>query len=160
MVRTAEFQVRGPQLFVAQANVQTDKTAEAMVEVNKEIAAIQRKRPPSQEELDLLVKGQTLAMAGRFERNLDLLSYILDTDRFKRPYNYAATLSDKYRALTPTELKETAQHYLDTDNLIWVVVGDLSKIEENVRELGFGEVEIWGVEGNRLVASGSVLDAG
>jgi zinc protease len=43
-----------------------------------------------------------------------------------------------------------ARSVIDTDGLTWIVVGDLEKIEEDVRALGFGEVEVWNAFGEKL----------
>jgi len=34
--------------------------------------------------------------------------------------------------------------------MVWVVVGDLSKIEADVKKLNLGDVEVWDTEGNQL----------
>ncbi len=34
--------------------------------------------------------------------------------------------------------------------MTWVIVGDLDEIEEKVRSLGYGEVEVWDGFGNRV----------
>jgi zinc protease len=36
------------------------------------------------------------------------------------------------------------------DNLIWVVVGDLAKIEPGIKELGLGEIRLLDADGKPL----------
>ena len=43
-----------------------------------------------------------------------------------------------------------AKAVIDPSNLTWLVVGDLEQIEESVRSLGLGEVEVWDAFGKRL----------
>ena len=39
---------------------------------------------------------------------------------------------------------------IDPDKLTWLITGDLEKIEESVRALEYGNVEVWDAFGNRL----------
>jgi zinc protease len=43
-----------------------------------------------------------------------------------------------------------AESVIDTNQLTWVVVGDLEQIEEAVRALGYGDVEVWNAFGEEL----------
>ena len=140
---------RGPQVFAVATSIQTDKTAEALGEIAKEIGAIQKDRPATQAELDLLAKGQVLALPGQFETNSAMVGYLQYVNRFGRPYDYITTLPKKYAALAPGAITTTASA-LHPDSLTWVVVGDLAKIEAKVRALKLGSVEIWDAEGRKL----------
>ncbi len=44
------------------------------------------------------------------------------------------------RALTETQLDTAAKKFIRPDEVIWIVVGDLRRVEKGVRELGLGEV--------------------
>jgi len=140
---------RGPQVFGVATGIQTDKTAEALREIDKEIRAIQHSRQATQEELDLLAKGQVLALPGQFETNQAMVGYLQYVNRFGRPYDYVTTLPKKYQALTPDTITAAAA-VLRPDALTWVIVGDLARIEQKVRALALGPVEIWDAEGRRL----------
>jgi hypothetical protein len=34
--------------------------------------------------------------------------------------------------------------------MIWVIVGDLAKIEKNIRGLELGDIEVWDESGNKI----------
>ena len=51
-------------------------------------------------------------------------------------------MPEKYNAVTIDQVTAAAEKYLDPETWIWFIVGDLSKIEEDIRSLGLGEVEI------------------
>ncbi|HPF45727.1 MAG: insulinase family protein [Alphaproteobacteria bacterium] len=136
--------------FRVSTSVQTDKTAAAMEEIIKDIKDYQTTKPPTEQELNLMVKGNTLPLPGRFATNRSLISYIMRNELYDRPYNYAETLYDKYNALTPEFLQKIAQDYLRPDAMTWVVVGDLSKIEQNIRDLNIGDVEVWDANGKKI----------
>lgn len=100
-------------------------------------------------ELDLFRRGQVLTLADRFETNNAMVGYMAYVSRFEHPYEWIATLPDRYEAATPQSVTATAS-MLRPEAMTWVVVGDLSKIEASVRALSLGPVEVWNVEGDRL----------
>lgn len=136
--------------FRVSTSVQTDKTADSMQEIINELKEYQQNRPPTEQELSLMVKGNTLPLPGRFATNRSLLSYIMSNEHYGRPYNYAETLYEKYASLSPDILQKAAQDNLRPDAMTWVVVGDLNSIEQNVRDLNLGTVEVWDANGNKL----------
>jgi len=143
---------RGQRPFEIATNVQTDKTAEAMAEIEKELRAIGHDRPVTASELDLMEKGEVLALPGRFETDQALVGYMQFVDRFDRPENWVTTIPAQYAALTPEAITKTADALLRPNAMTWVVVGDLSKIEAKVRALNFGTVEVWDAEGKKIRA--------
>jgi predicted Zn-dependent peptidase len=143
---------RGQRPFEITTNVQTDKTAEAMAEIEKELRAIGHDRPVTPPELDLMEKGEVLALPGRFETDQALVGYMQFVDRFNRPENWVTTLPAQYAALTPEAITKTADALLRPDAMTWVVVGDLSKIEAKIRALNVGTVEVWDAQGNKIRA--------
>ncbi len=141
---------RGPQNFGVATSVQTDKTSEALTEIDKEIRAIRKERPATQSELDMMVKGNVLSLPGQFETNQAFVSYLQHVSLYDKPYDYLTTLPAKYSALTPAAITNAADEMLRPDAMSWVIVGDLSKIEAKVRALGLGAVEVWDAEGRKL----------
>ena len=53
-------------------------------------------------------------------------------------------------AVTTEGANERARATIDPSKLTWVVVGDLEQIEEPVRSLDLGPVEVWDAFGNAL----------
>ncbi|MDT8759185.1 insulinase family protein [Sphingomonas psychrotolerans] len=142
-------EARGPQAFAVATSVQTDKTAEAIGEISKELRGIRGTRPVTQAELDLLSKGEVLSLPGRFETNNAMVGYLQYVNRFERPYSWITTLPGAYAALKPDTITGSAQ-LLHPEAMTWVVVGDLSRIEAKVRALKLGIVEVWDAEGRKL----------
>jgi len=55
------------------------------------------------------------------------------------------------------QVKQAADDLVHMDRLIWGVVGDLSKIEAGIRELGYGDIRFINADGqpiNKERASG------
>lgn len=139
---------RGPQVFSVSTSIQTDRTADALGEIARELSEIGSARPVTDKELDLLRRGQVLTLADRFETNNAMVGYMAYVSRFEHPYEWITTLPDRYEAATPDSVTATAA-MLRPDAMTWVVVGDLSKIEAGVRALNLGPVEVWNAEGVR-----------
>lgn len=145
--RSFLWDARGQRMFVAYASVQTDKTRESMVELDREIREILASRPPTQEELRKAQDSQTLRLPGRFETMGAVAAAIVRMIQFGIPEDYYEVYPDRVRALQREDVVEAARKILRPDNLTWLVVGDRNKVEKGIRELGFGEVEMIDLEG-------------
>jgi zinc protease len=141
---------RGQQPYVVWAPVQTDKTKESIVEVNKELHAIVGQRPPTSEELQRVQKSMTLRVPGSRE-TVDGVGYsMLDLVQFGLPDDYYQTYAQKILALGTPDVTDAAKTAVNPDNVVWVVVGDRAKIEASIRELGLGELKFLDADGNPL----------
>jgi len=67
---------------------------------------------------------------------------------YNLPDDYFAKYSSNVSSLNLDEVKDSAVKFVKPANLIWVVVGDKSKIEEGVKSLGFGEIKYIDGDGN------------
>ncbi len=145
---TVPLAAKGQGPFVAYAPVQTDKTKESMIEMDKELRGILGPRPITQEELGTAQKNQTLSLPGQWETIGAVEGSLGEIVTFGLPENYFTTYPDQVRALTVNDLTKAAQKAVHPDQLVWVVVGDRSKIEAPIRELGWGEIKSLDGDGN------------
>jgi zinc protease len=141
---------RAQRPFIVWAPVQTDKTKESLVEVNKELRAILADRPVTAEELVRIKANETLSLPGSRETLNEVGFSIIDLVQFGWPDDYYDTMTGKISALTTSDLDAVAKQVVHPDNLVWVVVGDRAKIEAGIRELGFGEIRLIDADGNPL----------
>ena len=148
--RTIVLDALGQRPFITYAPVQTDKTKEAIVEINRELSEVLADEPITDEEMDKVRKQQTLELAGRWETMGAVNSSIEEIVRFQLPDDYYQTYAAKIRDLDLRTLSKAADKLIHPRSLVWVVVGDRSKIEENVRQLGFGEVKLIDTDGNLI----------
>ena len=146
--RTAFAGGAGQRLFYANAPVQTDKTRESMVEIQKEIAEIVSSRPVSDEELALVREQRVLRIPGQFETSGAVLGSIVDIVRHGLPDNYFDTYAARMRALDKQQVSTAAERTLKAAHMVWVVVGDRARVEPAIRDLGYGELRVVDVEGN------------
>jgi zinc protease len=66
------------------------------------------------------------------------------------PFDYAEGTAERLNAVSLEDVNERARSLIKPDQLTWVVVGDLEQIEQKIRSLNYGDVEVWDGFGNRL----------
>jgi zinc protease len=141
---------RGPRVFVVSAPVQTDKTKESLLEVQRELAGIIGSRPGTEEELAQVKAQQTLSLSGRWETNGAVLGSLAELVTYRLPDDHWRTFAGKVRALTTADVNAAAKHIVDPTRSVWIVVGDRAKIEAGVREANIGEVIVIDADGQRV----------
>ncbi|MGH7525341.1 MAG: M16 family metallopeptidase, partial [Gemmatimonadales bacterium] len=144
---------RGQRPFLAFAPVQTDKTKEAMVEVSKELRGIVKDRPIQPEEIARAKASLTLTLPGSWETMGALGDAISNIISFDLDDRYYDTYADKVQAQTAETITAAAQQTVHPDRLVWVVVGDRSKIEAGIRELNLGEIRLIDADGKPIGAT-------
>lgn len=138
-VRGGVNDARGQRPFVITAPVQTDKTKESILELIKEMRGVAGERPLAGEELASAMRSQTLSLPARFDTLGALQSAALSLVNYGYEDDYWAQYADRVRSLTESDLN-TAGKIVRPEEVIWVIVGDLKKIEAGIRELNLGEV--------------------
>src|SRR5713101_5111238 len=145
--RTVLRDARSQRPFYAVAPVQTDKTKESLVEMNKEFHGIVSDHPIGADELTKIQANETLRLPGSRETLGALGQSVVDLVQFGLPDDYYETYAGKVRALKTSDVNEAAKELVRPDNLIWIVVGDRAKIESGVRELNLGEFRLMDADG-------------
>src|ERR1044071_3913016 len=141
---------QGQRPFIAYAPVQTDKTRESLVELDKELRAILDKQPVSAKELNTAQKNQTLQLPGRWETDDAVARSLGEMVSFGLPDDYFTTYAARVRSLSIGDVENAAKEVVHPDQLVWVVIGDRAKVEAGIRELGWGEVHLLDADGNPL----------
>jgi zinc protease len=131
---------RGQRPFLVVAPVQTDKTKESMIEVAREIRGVAGERPVAGDEFASIMRNQTMSLPGRFQSLNSLESAATRMINLGYPPEYYRKYGDSVRALTEQNLAGAAAKYIRPDEVIWLVVGDLKRVEAGIRELNFGDI--------------------
>ena len=131
---------RGQRPFMVVAPVQTDKTSDSIVEVQKELRDIAGARPIRGDEYASIMRTQTLGLAGRFATLASLENAAAQLVNYKYADDYFATYGRRVRTLSESDLAAAAKKFIRPDDVIWIVIGDLSHVEKSIRELKLGEV--------------------
>ncbi len=140
----------GDMTLASSGQVQTDKTMESMVEIKREFEEYVSTRPATSGEIDRIKLNRTRSLPGTFATNSGFLASIIAADSYGLPFDYAETSAARIESVTVEGINKRARSSMDPGKLTWIVVGDLKKIEEKVRSLNYGEVEVWDAYGNKL----------
>lgn len=135
---------RGQRPFFVYAPVQTDKTALSMAELVVELKAITGDKPATEDELVMAVRNNVRSLPGQFETARDVLGAMLANARFGRALDYEESLKQRYEQLDLAAIEQAANQVLHPDQLVWMVIGDRAKIEDEIRALDLGEVIVQG----------------
>jgi zinc protease len=137
----------GPGIFRAAAGVQTDKTAESMVEIRKELRDVLVSRRPTAAELKFAQDTIVIALPGSNETSTEIAGSYEEILTYGLKDSYWNDLVGDVGSLTLADLNAAAGRLIHPDGLTWVVVGDLAKVEKSVRALGFGDVTVLDADG-------------
>ncbi|KQS03938.1 peptidase M16 [Sphingomonas sp. Leaf357] len=137
--------------YVISAPVQADKTGDSIKALRDDVAEFVTTKPITQFEFDRAITGATRSLSGNFETSDDVLRAMQQNDLYKRPDDYYATITQKYKAMTLPQLDAAARAAIDPKKFVWVVVGDAKVVRPQLDSLGL-PVE--------LVSAASVAGAG
>ncbi len=130
----------GQRPYLSISPVQTDKTKESLEELVKEYHGITSSQPISEKELQDEQTNATLGLSGRFETVQQLSGAYSTILEYNLPHDYFNTFTKAAMAVTPESANLIAKKMILPDHLIWVIVGDMSKVEAGIRALNLGEV--------------------
>ncbi len=138
---------RGPGPFLIGTNVRSDVTAAAITEILHELERMMTTEP-SAEELSLARESIARSLPGQFETTPQTASTMGDLFVYDLPLDYYRTLPGKIDAVKAADVKRVAETYLKPSGLVIVAVGDAREIEPQLRDLNFGPVTVFDIEGN------------
>jgi zinc protease len=140
----------GQGTFRAGGGVQTDKTAESMLEIRKELRELLTTRKPEEAELKFAKDSIAIALPGNNETSSEIANSYGEILTYGLKDTYWNDFVGDLTALTPADVNASAGKLVHPDSVTWLVVGDLSKIEKSVRALDFGEVTILDADGKTV----------
>jgi zinc protease len=108
--------------------------------VQKEIRDVAGARPIAGEEFGSIMRTQTLGLPGRFATLASLEAAAIQLLNYGYPDDYYATYGQRVRALGERDLDAAARKFIRPDDIVWVIAGDLARVEAGIRELNLGEV--------------------
>ncbi len=126
---------RQPGPFVVSAPVRNEVTRESVTEVLAELRRI-RTGDVEQRELDdtknylMGVFPATVQSAG------DVAGRLLDMELYDLPHDYFDRYRENIGAVTKESVERVAEHYIDPDHAVIVIVGNAKQIREPLGELG------------------------
>ena len=141
---------RGQRPYLSISPVETDKTKESLGELVREYKDIAGGKPIVENELKDQQSNATLGLPGSFETVQQLAGAYSQILQYGLPEDYFNTFTEKVLALTPESANEIAKKFILPDHLVWVVVGDMNKVEAGIRQLNLGEIHKIDADGNAI----------
>ena len=129
------FLVRETMPLLLFAPVQTDKTGASMAAMIADIRATAGAKPADAGELLRSVNDATRSLPGNFETAAAVLGSIERNYVLGRPDDYQVKIAGRYRAMTLADVN-AQMGALQPDGFVWLVVGDRSKVEPQLKSLG------------------------
>ena len=126
--------------FLVYAPVQTDKAGASIAEIKQELAGFLGGNPPNDVEVSKAKNNLTLSLPGDNETNSDVAGTLADSIVHGLPFDYYERYVSAVRGLDDAALREAAQQLVNPQALTWVIVGDLAKIEDQVRAQNLGPI--------------------
>jgi zinc protease len=141
---------KGQRPFITYSAVQSDKTKEAIQEIQKELKDIISDRPPTDAEFTKVQKNELLKLPGSWETDDNVLDSVFDLVMFGLPDDYYQKYPSEIMHMTQSEVDQSANTLVKPNHVVWVVVGDRDQIESSLRELGIAEFHVMDADGKIL----------
>ena len=143
---------QGQRPFLLYAPVQTDKTAESVAEMLKEARGVVGDKPLTAAEIGKIKDGDVRSMPGSYQTTSAVMGALQGIVLYHRPDDYVQTLKARTEAQTDAEVNAAAKEVIHPNQLTWVIVGDLSKIEQPLKKLDMGAMQVLDADGKPVAA--------
>ena len=137
---TFKIDAKGPGIFTSYAPVQTDKTKESIVELQKELSQYIGEKPATQKEFDKTKGNAVLQLPGIWETNNAVWNTLKNALTYDRGTSYLNNYASMLQNMTLNDIQQAATKVVQPSHMIWVIVGDKAKIEKGIQELNIGPI--------------------
>ena len=141
---------KGQRPYLLYAPVQTDKTAPSVAEMLKEANGVIGDKPLTAQEISKIKMGDIRSMPGGYQTTAAVMGALQGIALYNRPDDYVQTLKSRIEAQSDASVQAAAKQLIHPDQLTWVIVGDLQKIEAPIRALKLGAVQVLDADGKAL----------
>ena len=130
--------------------VQTKVTVEALNEFLKEINSIRGSKEITNLELNTAKQNLIRGFSQRFETLERLVDQAADLFSYDLSLETLSNYPEEIESISLAQTQNAAEKYLQHDQLLIVIVGDLSQFEAKLRALNLGQVTVMDAEGTLL----------
>ena len=128
----------GPGPFQMSASVQTEVTADAIVEAVGEMSALRGARPITATELETARATLTKGYPRNFETADQIARSVAQLALYELPDDYFATFVPRIAALDLDGVQDAARRNLHPERLVTVIVGDAERVAPTLGVLDLG----------------------
>ena len=143
-------QTMGPGAFMVYTSVQTDKTKESILEIQKEFVQINEKKPIDPDEFKKEQTSTILSTPMHWENIDGIMDFLVKTIEFNKDRDYAKNYAAMLQNLTLLNIQKAAAKLIKPEELIWLIIGDKTKIEKGIQSLNMGTVTCLDEDGNEI----------
>lgn len=129
-------------MWYAGGGVQTDKTAPAVTEFDRELKALAGERPITRAEFDAARQTKMRGYTQQFEAYDRIAGQVANLWAQRLPMTELQREYDATAKASHDAALAAAKAYARPDRAMLLLVGDRAKIEQEVRALGLGEVVV------------------
>lgn len=133
-----------------QSTVDAEHTVDSIRESTREIEDILSTNPISKAELEDVINQKVLGYASSLTDNYTLIRKMIEGLRYGGDYGYNNDHTERLKAVTLQDVRNATPEVLNPNDLAWVIQGDLSKFEDELRAANLGEVIVHDQKGNRI----------
>ncbi len=145
--RTSLLDMAGERAFLCSTAVQFDKTAEALRELKQELSGLHADRPPTAGEVEKTVTDLTLRLGGQWETLGAVADVMQQMVRFGLSENYFRGIAGALRGVKGADVQAAAARVVHPDCLVWLVVGDRTRLLPQLEALDWGPVTVLNADG-------------
>ncbi len=131
--------------FLAFTSVQSDKTMESVKEIQHELVDFIGPKPATNEEISKNKENKILQIPGNYETMSDIAGDISTIVSYNLSDDYFEKYTEELKNLKREEVVKVAKKVIQSNSMVWVVVGDRASIEKPLESLG---IEIQNIDGD------------
>ena len=127
---------RAGQMLLIRTQVQTQRTAESIAAIRGHLEGVKGGTPISPDELQLAKDMSTLSLPLEWETDEGIANAIATSVRRGLPDGAIEEYVTDVRAVTKEQVEQAARQVLRPDAIVWLVIGDRSKVEPELEKAG------------------------
>jgi len=127
---------RAGQMLLIRTQVQTPRTAQSIAAIRGHLEGVKGSTPISAEELQLAKDMSTLSLPLEWETDEGIANAIATSVRRGLPDGAIEKFVTDVRAVTKEQVEQAAREVLRPDAMVWLVIGDRSKVEPELEKAG------------------------
>lgn len=127
---------RAGQMLLIRTQVRSEQTAESIAAIRGHLEGVKGSTPITPDELQLAKDMLTLSLPLEWETDEGIANAIATSVRRDLPDGAIETFVTDVRAVTTEQVEQAARRILRPEALVWLVIGDRSKVEPELRKAG------------------------
>ncbi len=141
-VRSLLLDARLQGLWLIHCFVRRDRTVQAMTEIGREVDNLAGGRPCSPQELRRAVDYFVARTPSMYETCAQMADALAHSAIYRLPAEHHHELAARLPRLIPGDVTQACRHILAAGAPRWMIVGDAAELTGQLRDAGFGEIEV------------------